>query len=134
MDLYVINHSGNLIDVGGVSALTSLINAKIPEGIWTEKGPEWSGKYLTGEDLVNELPFVITYGKIDDIIFVDPNLPEELVSDGRISISVTESNITSIQKSGAATFSYDEVQMLAKKSLEIGKDLRSKLNLWQYKK
>ena len=134
VDLYVINHSGNLIDAGGVSALTALINAKIPEGIWTEKGPEWSGKYLTGEDLVNELPIVITYGKIDDIIFVDPNLPEELVSDGRISISVTESNITSIQKSGAATFSYDEVQMLAKKSIEIGKKLRTDLNLRQYQK
>ena len=89
---------------------------------------------MTGKDLVNELPLVITYGKIDDIIFVDPNLPEELVSDGRISISVTESNITSIQKSGAATFSYDEVQMLAKKSIEIGKKLRTDLNLRQYQK
>jgi len=112
----------------------SLINAQIPEGIWTEKGPEWSGKYLTGENLVNELPLVITYGKIDDIIFLDPNLPEELVSDGRISISVTESKITSIQKSGVATFSYDEIQMLAKKSIEIGQKLRTDLNLWQYKK
>ena len=134
VDMYVINHSGNLIDAGGVSALTTLISAQIPEGIWTEKGPEWSGKYLTGKDLVNELPFIITYGKIDDIIFVDPNLPEELVSDGRISISVTESNITSIQKSGAATFSYDEVQMLAKKSIEIGRGLRKDLDLWQYKR
>ncbi len=86
------------------------------------------------EFLKRYFPFIITYGKIDDIIFVDPNLPEELVSDGRISISVTESNITSIQKSGAATFSYDEVQMLAKKSIELGQKLRSDLNLWQYKK
>lgn len=133
LDMYVINHDGNLIDCGGVSALTTLISAKIPEGKWTENGLEWTGKYLTGENLVNELPIVITYGKIDDIIFVDPILPEELVSDGKISISVTESKITSIQKSGKVTFTFDEIRMLGKKSIEIGQKIRKELNLWQYK-
>jgi len=133
VDMYVINHSGNLIDCGGVSALTTLINAHIPEGRWTENGVEWTGKYLTGEDIVKELPLVMTYGKIDDIVFADPSLPEELVSDGRISISVTETQITSIQKSGGTTFSFDEIQMLAKKSMEIGKQLRKDLDLLQYK-
>lgn len=133
LDMYVINHDGNLIDCGGVSALTTLISAKIPEGKWTENGLEWTGKYLTGENLVNELPLVITYGKIDDIIFVDPILPEELVSDGKISISVTESKITSIQKSGKVTFTFDEIRMLGKKSIEIGQKIRKELNLWQYK-
>ena len=134
VDMYVINHAGNLIDAGGVSALTTLISAHIPEGKWNEeKGKaEWTGKYLTGETIVNELPFVLTYGKIDDIIFLDPNLPERLVCDGKISISVTEEKITSIQKSGAATFSIEEVKMLGKKSLEMGKKLRNELNLLQY--
>ncbi|MFX1417350.1 MAG: exosome complex protein Rrp42 [Promethearchaeota archaeon] len=134
VDMYVINYSGNLIDAGGVSALTTLISSHIPEGIWNEeKGEaEWTGKYLTGKDIVNELPLVLTYGKIEDIIFLDPSLPEELVCDGKISISTTEDKITSIQKSGAATFSIDEIKMLGKKSLEIGQKLRKKLNLWQY--
>ena len=30
VDMYVINYNGNLIDCGGVSALTTLINARIP--------------------------------------------------------------------------------------------------------
>ncbi|MFX0104510.1 MAG: exosome complex protein Rrp42 [Candidatus Hodarchaeota archaeon] len=132
VDMYVINHAGNLIDAGGVSALTSLISAHIPEGIIGENGLEWTGKYLTGENIVNELPLVLTYGKIDDIIFLDPNLPEELICDGRISISITEDKITAIQKSGAATFSIDEVKELGKKSLEIGQKLRKELNLLQY--
>lgn len=134
VDMYVINYAGNLIDAGGVSALTTLLSAHIPEGIWNEKKGEadWTGKYLTGENIVNELPLVLTYGKIDDIIFLDPSLPEELISDGKISISVTEDKITSIQKSGAATFSFDEIKMLGNKSLEIGKKLRKKLNLLQY--
>ena len=60
-------------------------------------------------------------------------MPEELVCDGKISISVTENNITSIQKSGTTTFTFDDIKMLGKKSIEIGRDLRKKLDLWQYK-
>ena len=134
VDMYVINYAGNLIDTGGVGALTTLISAHIPEGVWNEEKSEaeWTGRYLTGKHIVNELPLVLTYGKIDDIIFLDPNLPEELVSDGKISISVTEDKITSIQKSGAATFSIDEVKILGNKSMEIGQKLRKELNLLQY--
>jgi len=133
IDMYVMNYSGNMIDCGSVSALATLISAHLPEGTWTENGPEWTGKYLTGEMIVNELPLSITYGKIDDIIFLDPSLPEELVCDGSITISCTEQKITSIQKSGIATFSFDDVKMLSKKSMEISKDLRKKFDLWQYK-
>jgi exosome complex component RRP42 len=134
VDMYVINYAGNLIDTGGVGALTTLVSAHIPEGKWNEeKGEfEWTGKYLYGDSIVNELPLVLTYGKIDDIIFLDPNLPEELVCDGRISISVTENKITSIQKSGAATFSIEDIKMVGNKSLEIGKKLRKELNFFQY--
>ncbi len=133
VDMYVINYDGNLIDAGGVSALTTLISAHIPEGKIGEDGLEWTGNYFTGETIVNELPFVLTYGKIGDIIFLDPNLAEELVCDGKISISVTEDKITSIQKSGAATFSIEEIKILGKKSIDIGKKLRNELNLLQYK-
>ncbi len=133
VDMYVLNHDGNMIDAGGVSALTTLISAHLPEGKIGDNGLEWTGKYFTGDELVKELPLVMTYGKIDDIIFLDPNLPEELLCDGKISISVTEKKITSIQKSGAATFSIDEIKMLGKKSLEIGQNLRKELNLLQYR-
>ncbi|GAH56920.1 unnamed protein product, partial [marine sediment metagenome] len=119
VDIYVINYSGNLIDAGGVSALAILISSRIPEGQWKDGKLEWTGKYLTGKTIVNEIPMVVTYGKIGDIIFLDPSLPEELVCDGRISISVTEDKITSIQKSGYATFSIEEIEMLTKKTFEI---------------
>ncbi|MFX1496798.1 MAG: RNA-binding protein [Promethearchaeota archaeon] len=133
VDLYVINYSGNLIDAGGVSALTTLISSHIPEGKWVDDHVEWTGEYLNGGTIVKELPIVLTFGKIDDIVFLDPNLPEELICDGRISITVTKDKITSIQKSGPATFSVEEIRMLSKKSLELGKKIRESLNLWQYK-
>jgi len=134
VDIYVINYSGNLIDAGGVSALTTLLSSHIPEGKWVDGKVEWTGKYLTGETIVNELPMVTTFGKIGDIIFLDPSLPEELSCDGKISISVTENKITSIQKSGYATFSIEEIEMLSKKSFEISKKVKKELNLEQYKR
>ncbi|MCK4384590.1 MAG: hypothetical protein KAW66_14920, partial [Candidatus Lokiarchaeota archaeon] len=86
------------------------------------------------ETIVNELPMVTTFGKIGDIIFLDPSLPEELSCDGKISISVTENKITSIQKSGYATFSIEEIEMLSKKTFEISKKVKKELNLEQYKR
>jgi len=133
VDMYVLNYAGNLIDAGGVSSLVSLISSHIPEGKVEDGELVWTGKYLTGDMIVKELPLVLTFGKINDIIFLDPNLAEELISDGKISISVTESHITSIQKSGTATFSIDEIEMLCEKAMEIGKKLRKDFNLWQYK-
>ncbi|MFX1358534.1 MAG: RNA-binding protein, partial [Promethearchaeota archaeon] len=133
VDIYVINYAGNLIDAGGISALVSLISSHVPEGKLVDGNLEWTGKYLTGETIVKELPLVLTYGKIEDTIFLDPNLPEELICEGKISISVTENKITSIQKSGPATFSVDEIKMLCQKSMEIGKKIRKDLDLWQYK-
>jgi len=132
VDMYVINHGGNMIDCGGIGSLAALISAHIPEGKWTEDGPEWTGEYLTGKDIISDLPLPITFGKIGDSVFLDPNLPEQLVSEGRLTISVTEGNITSIQKSGVTTFTPEEIKMLSKKAFDIAKDLRSSLDLWQY--
>jgi len=132
VDMYVINYSGNLIDAGGISSLVTLISSHLPEGVWKDDHVEWTGKYLTGKSIIKELPIVLTFGKIEDMIFLDPSLPEELICDGRLSIAVTKDKITSIQKSGAATFSIDEIMMVSKKAMEIGDNLRKQLNLWQY--
>lgn len=132
VDMYIINHGGNMIDCGGISALASLISSNIPKGKWTEDGPEWTGEYFSGDEIINELPIPVTFGKIEDNLFLDPCLPEQLVSDGRITFSVTEDNITSIQKSGTTTFTTDQVKMLSEKAFEIAGELRDKLDLWQY--
>lgn len=135
LDMYVINYSGNLIDCGGIGALAALVSAQLPEGKWNEETgeSEWTGNYIKPEELVNELPIAITFGKLDDILFVDPSLPEELVIDGSVTFSCTEEKITSIQKSGSATFTFDEIRELGAKAIEISGNLRSELDFWQYK-
>jgi exosome complex component RRP42 len=132
VDMYVINHGGNMIDCGGIGSLAALISSHIPKGKWTEDGPEWTGEYFSGDEIINELPIPITFGKIEDNLFLDPCLPEQLVCEGRVTISVTEDKITSIQKSGITTFTTEQVKKLSNKAFEIAGELREKLDLWQY--
>jgi len=133
IDIYIMNYYGNLIDASGVAAIAALISAVIPSAKLTldETNIEWDGKFMPIP--INELPIQITFGKIDDIVFIDPSLPEELIQDGRISFAITESNkISSIQKSGPALWEQDEIIKLSRIAIQKANDLRKKLNLRQY--
>jgi exosome complex component RRP42 len=136
IDVYVMNFSGNLIDCSAISALASLISSKIPKAriIDEEKAKvEWSGEFYNTKELVKNLPISVTFGKLDDIVFLDPNLMEELVMDGRITFAFNDDgNLVSIQKGLDATFSNEEIKTLAKKAKDLSNDMRRDLNLWQY--
>lgn len=136
IDVYSINYSGNLIDSGAISALTALVSSKIPTAKILDEEKvkvEWDGGYFNTKKLLKNLPISITFGKIDDVVFVDPNLTEELVMDGRITYAFDDDgNLVSLQKGGLATFSIDEVKSLARKAKELGVKLRKDLDLWQY--
>lgn len=133
IDMYIMNYAGNLIDAGAIAAITALVSAKIPSAKFDEEKGEavWDGKWMKLP--LNELPVSITFGKINDMVFVDPSLPEDLCLDGRISYAIDESgNIASIQKSGVATWDQEEVIRYSKIAVEKANELRSKLNLRQY--
>ena len=136
IDVYVMNFAGNLIDCSAISALAALISSKIPKAriIDEEKAKvEWSGEFFNTKELVKNIPISVTFGKLDDIVFLDPNLPEELVMDGRITYAFDDDgNLVSIQKGLNSTFSIEEIKTLAKKAKDISNDMRRDLNLWQY--
>jgi len=138
IDVYVMNFAGNLIDCSAISSLAALISSRIPKAriIDEEKAKvEWNGEYFNTKDLVKNLPISVTFGKLDDIIFLDPNLTEELVMEGRITYAFNDDgNLVSIQKGLDATFSIEEIKTLAKKAKDISNDIRRDLNLWQYHK
>ena len=133
-DLYILDYSGNLIDCASLAALVALINCKLPGAKWNEKTgtAEWDGTYWNAP--IEELPLTATFAKIGDIICVDPNLEEELIANGRLSICTNSKGfITSMQKGGTGLFTLDEIHTCMKKAIEITNGLREKLNLWQYK-
>ena len=133
VDCYMMDYFGNLTDAAAIAAIAALISAKIPGAKWdAEKGEAvWDGtiKPLT----IHEIPLSITFGRVGDVIFVDPYLPEQLIMDGSIAFAVDEKKqITSIQKYGNATWTVDEIMEISEKAIEIADDLRKKMNLRQY--
>jgi len=129
----MMDYFGNLTDAAAIAAIAALLSVKLPGAKWdAEKGEAvWDGtiKPIT----INEIPLSITFGRVGDVIFVDPNLSEELIKDGSIAFAVDEKKqITSIQKYGSATWTVDEIMEISQKAIEIADDLRKKLNLRQY--
>ncbi len=132
VDCYMMDYYGNLTDTAAIAAITALLNVKLPRGKINEEGkPVWDGTYMHVP--INEIPLSITFGRVEDYIFADPNLAEELVMDGSIAFAIDEKQqITSIQKYGSATWSIQDIMDTGKKAIKIADELRSTLNLRQY--
>ena len=132
IDMYIMDYHGNLIDAAALSAITALVSTKLPTAKINDAGKvEWAGGYMPIPMI--QLPVSITFGKLDDIVFLDPMLSEELVMDGRISFAINEKGqISSIQKGGIANWGVDEVIKLSRIAVDKANELRTKLNLRQY--
>ena len=131
IDMYVMNHAGNLIDAGAISSVAALLSAKLPSAKIENEEAVWDGGYMPIP--INQIPLSITFGRIEDHIFVDPILEEELVLDGRLSFAINEKGqIVSMQKSGEAAWTEEEVVKYSKLAVEKVNELREKLNLRQY--
>jgi len=126
VDIYVLNHAGNLIDASALSALLALMTAKVPVYEVSESGVEETGEYRPLE-LLNR-PITVTMAKIGDVIVVDPSLDEEEVMDARLSISVdAEGRICAVQKGGPGYFTPDEVEKCVELAFRKSEEIREKV-------
>ncbi len=124
IDLYTLNHSGNLIDAAALAAMAALQETRIPKYV--------DGK-LVRNDFVGKLKVlrnVVTTSveKIDGQLFVDANDEEEIASDGRLTLATCDGDlICGGQKSGAAGFTKEEMVKIADIAIEKGRELRKLL-------
>ena len=117
VDIYILNHAGNLIDASAMAALAALRGAIKP--VFEVKDGEVvnTGKKVPLE--VRRNPVAVTMVKIGDRMLVDPTSDEEEVMGTRITISIDdEGNICTIQKSGSEGLGLDDI----KKALNIAKE------------
>ncbi|NUN11613.1 exosome complex protein Rrp42 [Candidatus Micrarchaeota archaeon] len=120
VDLYILDHSGNLIDTAGLAAMSALKNTKIPK---VEDGKIIRNEFTGKLKLVREVA-VTTFEKIDGVIIADANSEEEVASEGRMSLSTSSDGfVCSAQKSGKAGFSKQELMDLIDLSSEKSKEL-----------
>jgi len=114
VDIYVLDHDGNLFDASMLAAMAALMDAKIPQHMVLEDG----SVEITGPP-VEPLPIrkkvvSVTLEVLGDLFLVDPNLEEESVGDGKVFFAFDDQgNIVGIQKSGPAWIDFKKVMTAA---------------------
>ncbi len=127
VDVYVLNHDGNLIDASALAAMAALLNTKM--GKYEVEDGEVTMKPGYEPLPLQKHPITVTCAKIGGRIVVDPWLDEEQVMDARISIAFDDDdNICAIQKGGAGYFEPKELFEAARIAKEKAKEIRKKLN------
>ena len=118
VDVYVLNHDGNLIDASCLAALAALLNTKMFN--YEIKDGEVKIKSGYKPLSIRNYPIAVTVAKINDKLMVDPWLEEEQVMDARLTMTIEkDGNICAIQKGGYGYFTPDQV-------IEVSKLVRQK--------
>ncbi|MEM3702998.1 MAG: exosome complex protein Rrp42 [Candidatus Bathyarchaeia archaeon] len=125
VDIYVLNHDGNLIDASALAALAALLNTKMLN--YEIEGGEVKLKPGFTSLPVRKHPIAVTFAKINDKLVVDPWLEEEQIMDARLTITVDDDgNICAVQKGGSGYFTTKQVLEAAQIAKEKAEELRKK--------
>ena len=125
IDIYVLDHDGNLIDASSIATLAALLTTKMPKVEVTEN----EEVIIDKETRVGPLPLrhkvvTVTIGKLGDKLIVDPDLEEESVLSTRIVIAVSEDGrIAGMQKTGMGSLTQEEILRAIDIALAKGKEL-----------
>ncbi len=128
IDIYVLDHDGNLIDASSIATLAALLTAKVPKvEVEGEEVKIIKGEYV-GPLPMNRKVVTVTIGKIDTIMLVDPDMEEESVLDTKLVIAVSDDGkIAGLQKSGMGALSKDEVLKMTELAMRKGRELIEKI-------
>jgi exosome complex component RRP42 len=123
VDVYVLDHDGNLIDASAMSALAALLTSKIKT--YELQGGEVRVKDESVPLAVQNEPVAVTTAKIDGNMILDPCLEEEVVMSSRLTVtSVRDGGLCAMQKGGLGVFTDQEVRQAVKTAIEKGREIR----------
>jgi len=126
LDIYVLDHDGNLIDAAGMAALGALVNAKMQE--YELKGGEVRYKDSKFALPMRNYPVPITSVKIGNSVVVDPCLEEEQVMSCRLTVTTgKDDDVCAMQKGGVGTFTPEEIKQIVASAIQKSRDLRGKI-------
>src|SRR6266567_4416435 len=109
VDIYVLDHDGNLIDAAAMAALGALINSKIAK--MEAKGDEVVMKGGHHQLPLNNYPVAVTFAKVDKTVVVDPSLGEEQVMNARLTVTIDKNgHVCAMQKGGQYGFTVEELK------------------------
>ena len=123
VDVYVLNHDGNLIDASALAAFAALMNTKM----FNYEVKEGEIKIKPGYKPLpmRNYPIAVTFAKIGDKLIVDPWLEEEQVMDARLTLAVEkDGKICATQKGGYGYFTAQEIFEASKIAQQKAVELR----------
>ena len=127
VDIYVLDHGGNLIDASAIAAMAALLNTKMPN--YEIKDGELKMKQGYTPLPLRSHPVTVTIGKINNKLIIDPIAEEEQVMDSRITFATKEDGtICAIQKGGSGYFTPQQILEASKIALDKAVELRKKLD------
>jgi len=126
VDVYVLDHDGNLIDAAAMAALGALVTAKMREFEVKNGEVKYKDK-MVPLPLLNH-PVSITSAKIDGTIVIDPCLEEEQVMSCRLTVTTDKNGmVCAMQKGGLGVFTPDEIKRTVSTSIGKARELREKI-------
>jgi exosome complex component RRP42 len=126
VDIYVLNHDGNLIDASALAAMAALMNTKV----FNYEVENFEVKIKPGFTPlpVRRHPVAVTFAKINDKLVVDPWLEEEQIMDARLTITTDDDgNVCAVQKGGSGFFTLKQVLEAVQIAREKASEIRKKL-------
>jgi len=127
VDIYVLNHDGNLIDASALAAMAALLNTKMSNYEVEDGEVKIKSGYIPLP--IKQHPITVTCAKIDDKLMLDPDLEEEQVMDARLSMAIDDDeDICAIQKGGTGYFTPEQIIEFSKIAKEKAKETRKKLD------
>ena len=124
VDIYVLNHDGNLVDASCIAAVSALSCSKLPKVVIEQD--QYRVIREEKQDMkvnIDLLPLTITFAKISNNIIVDPTLEEENVLDSKITLGISQGKVVSIQKT-VGVFNRDDIKYILEKAVEIYPKIR----------
>ena len=123
VDIYVLNHDGNLIDASALASLAALMNTKIFN--YEIENGEVKIKSGYKQLPIKNYPIAVTFAKINNQLVVDPWLEEENVMDARLTITFEkDGKICAMQNGGSGRFTTKQILEAVKIASEKAKELR----------
>jgi exosome complex component RRP42 len=123
IDVYVLNHDGNLIDASALAALAALLNTKVFNYEVKEGEVEIKPGYTSLP--IRNYPIAVTFAKINNKLVVDPWLEEERVMEARLTMTIEkDGKICALQKGGSGYFSVGQILEAAEIARQKAAELR----------
>jgi exosome complex component RRP42 len=127
VDICTLNADGNVYDACALAALVALSQTRLPAIDPITQTINYQEKTNEFLELTCK-PVAVTLYKIQDQIFVDPTSQEENLLDSRLTITVKEDGtICSMQKGGAGTLRFDEIDHMIELALKHAQTLRKNI-------